>query len=92
VAVRVGSIGRLQVRKVSWHTIGEIWVDVPSITVKGTTATVKSCMDNTSADVSQKGTLVEMPEPYLSAVAKLHQVAGTGWTVNTVDFVKQQCR
>ncbi|NEA31538.1 hypothetical protein [Streptomyces sp. SID13031] len=74
------------------HAIGEIWVDISSIAVKGSTATLKSCMDNTSLDADAAGKPVEDLVPYLSATGTLQKAGGTVWVVSNISFVEQRCK
>lgn len=90
IAVVKGYVTELQGRK--QHTIGEVWVDVSSVAVKGATATVKSCMDNTSIDVDKAGKPVQTLDPYYTATATLQKAGGEIWLVDNVAFVKQRCR
>jgi hypothetical protein len=85
-----GRVAELQAKK--WHTIGELWVDVPAITVKGTAATVRSCLDNTTVDVDKAGKPVEIPAPYYTATATLQKAGGKIWVVDKISVAKQRCR
>jgi hypothetical protein len=89
-AVVKGQVTELQSKK--WHTIGELWVDIPAITVKGTTATLRVCMDNTTIDVDKAGKPVEPPVPYYAATATLKKAGGQIWVVDNVAVVQQRCR
>jgi len=90
LAVVKGRVAELQGKK--WHTVGELWVDVPTVTVSGTTASLRSCMDNTTIDVDKAGKAVELPTPYLSATATLQKAGGKIWVVSNVVFTEQRCR
>lgn len=81
-----------QLQQKQHHTIGEIWVDVPTITVKGATATLKSCLDNTTIDVNEAGKAVEAPIPYYIVTGTLEKVGGTVWVAKNVAFAEQRCR
>lgn len=74
------------------HTIGELWVDIPAVTVKGATATVQSCMDNTTVDVDKAGKPVEMPSPYYIATGTLQKAGGQVWVVENLVVQRQRCR
>jgi hypothetical protein len=74
------------------HTIGEVWVDIPTVTVKGATASLRSCLDNTTIDVNEAGKPVEEPKPYYIVTATLKKAGGTVWVVNNVSFDEKQCR
>lgn len=74
------------------HTIGEVWVDVPAITLKGSTASLRSCLDNTTIDVNEAGKPVEPPTPYYVVTATLRKAGGTVWLVDSVKFDDKRCR
>jgi hypothetical protein len=90
LAVVKGQVAELQAKK--WHTVGEVWVDLPAITVSGTTASVRSCMDNTTIDVDKAGKAVQLPVPYYTATATLQKAGGKIWVVDNVVFAEQRCR
>ena len=89
-AVVKGQVAELQGKK--WRTIGELWVDIPTITVKGTSASLRACMDNTTIDVDKAGKPVEQPVPYYTATATLKKAGGEIWVVDTVAVAQQRCR
>ncbi|WP_410789872.1 hypothetical protein [Kribbella sp. C-35] len=89
VTAVTGQVALLQQRK--HHTIGEVWVDIPTITVTGSTATLRSCVDNTTIDVDRSGKWVEMPTPYLTATATLAK-AGATWRLTKIKFADARCR
>jgi hypothetical protein len=74
------------------HTIGELYVDIPGVAVKGSTATMRSCMDNTTIDVDQAGKPVESPVPYFTVDSTFEKAGGTVWVVKTVRFAELRCR
>lgn len=84
-----GRVAKFRAERI--HTIGEVWVDLPTITVKGTTASLRSCMDNTTIDVNHKGTAVELPVPYYVATATLNQSADKTWRVATSSIKNLRC-
>ncbi|NIK62279.1 hypothetical protein [Kribbella shirazensis] len=84
-----GQVALLQQRK--HHTIGEVWVDIPAIAVTGSTATLRSCLDNTTIDVDRSGKWAEVPTPYLTATATLAKSAGA-WRLTKVTFTDARCR
>jgi hypothetical protein len=90
LAVVKGQVAELQAKK--WHTVGEVWVDLPAITVNGTTASVRSCMDNTTIDVDKAGKPVQLLVPYYTATATLQKAGGEIWVVDNVVFAEQRCR
>jgi hypothetical protein len=85
-----GRVAELQAKK--WHTIGELWVDIPAITVNGTTAVLRSCMDNTTVDVDKSGKWVEQLVPYYTATATLQKAGGKVWVVDKISIAEQRCR
>jgi hypothetical protein len=89
-AIVKGQVAELQGKK--WHTIGELWVDIPAITVKGSAATLRACMDNTTIDVDKSGKPVEEPVPYFTASATLKKAGGEIWVVDNVAVVRERCR
>jgi hypothetical protein len=106
VSVDVNALGRVasgkaltvvgaqvnQLRSRKQHTIGEVWADIPSIAVKGSTATFRACLDNTTIDVDQAGKAVQNPVPFYTVTGSLQKSGGTIWVVNAVSFVEQRCR
>ncbi|WP_405055899.1 hypothetical protein OG474_24525 [Kribbella sp. NBC_01505] len=81
-----------QLRSNKQHTIGELYVNIPGVQVKGTTATMRSCMDNTTIDVDVKGKAAENPVPYFSVDSTFEKAGGTIWVVKTVRFTQVQCK
>jgi hypothetical protein len=81
-----------QLRSKKHHTIGELYVGIPGVVVKGSTATMRSCMDNTTIDVDQSGKPVETPVPYFTVNSTFEKAGGTVWVVKTVRFVELRCR
>jgi glucose/arabinose dehydrogenase len=74
------------------HTIGEVWVDIPTITLKGKTASLRSCLDNTTIDVDEAGKPVEPLTPYFVVTATLQKAGGTVWLVDSVRFDDKRCQ
>lgn len=74
------------------HVVGNVVVNVSGVEVEGTTATVDTCMQNSSVDVDAAGRVVEKKAPaaYLGRVDAL-QVSSDTWVVAdvAVDFVEE---
>jgi hypothetical protein len=74
------------------HVVGSIVVNVNGVEVEGTTATIDTCMQNSSVDVDGSGQVVEKKAPaaYLGRVDAL-QVSSDTWVIAdiTVDFAKE---
>ncbi|RYU12753.1 hypothetical protein [Nocardioides iriomotensis] len=74
------------------HVVGSIVVNVNRVEVEGTTATIDTCMQNSSVDVDGSGQVVEKKAPaaYLGRVDAL-QVSSDTWVIAdiTVDFAEQ---
>jgi hypothetical protein len=73
------------------HVVGSIVVNVSGVEVEGTTATIDTCMQNSSVDVDGSGQVVEKKAPaaYLGRVDAL-QVSSDTWVIAdiTVDFAE----
>ena len=74
------------------HVVGSIVVNVNGVEVEGTTATIDTCMQNSSVDVDGSGQVVEKKAPaaYLGRVDAL-QVSSDTWVIAdiTVDFAEE---
>jgi hypothetical protein len=74
------------------HVVGSIVVNVSGVEVEGTTATIDTCMQNSSVDVDEAGQVVEKKAPaaYLGRVDAL-QVSSDTWVIAdvTVDFAEE---
>ena len=72
------------------HTIGEVWIDISPVVVSGQTATVTSCMDNTTVDVDAKGKPTDVPKPFYNITSTLQQAGGKVWVVSAITFGGQK--
>jgi hypothetical protein len=74
------------------HVVGSLVVNVSGVEVEGTTATMDTCMQNSSVDVDASGRVVEKnaPAAYLGRVDAL-QVTTDTWVIAdvAVDFAKE---
>ncbi|WP_406048033.1 hypothetical protein [Kribbella sp. NBC_00889] len=68
------------------HTVGEVWVDVPKVTARGSAATLTSCMVNTTVDVDAKGKPLSAPKPFYNITSTLELGGGKIWLVKTITF------
>jgi hypothetical protein len=72
------------------HTVGEVWIDIAPVVVSGKTATVTSCMDNTTVDVDAKGRPTDVPKPFYNITSTLQQAGGQVWVVSAITFAGQK--
>ncbi|MFG1627268.1 hypothetical protein [Kribbella sp. NPDC049227] len=68
------------------HTVGEVWVDIPKVTARGSAATLTSCMVNTTVDVDAKGKPLSAPKPFYNITSTLELGGGKVWLVKTIKF------
>jgi hypothetical protein len=68
------------------HSVGEVWVDIAKVAVVGNTATVTSCMDNTTVDVDSTGKPSGVPKPFYNIKSTVQFVGGKVWLVSTITF------
>ena len=76
----VAYIGYLSQNKL--HVEGDLRIGVESVALKGSTATVKSCFNDLSANTDASGKPVEKPARFLQWSGTLTQVEGE-WRVST---------
>ncbi len=76
----VGYIGYLSKSKL--HVEGDLRIGVESVALKGTTATVKSCFNDLSANTNASGKPVEKPAMFLQWRGTLTKTQGE-WRVST---------
>ena len=69
------------------HTVGEVWLDVGTVRIRGAEATITSCMRNASADADEHDRVVERDLPPAYDV-RATAVRGprTRWLIDTIRF------
>ncbi len=72
------------------HTVGEVWIDISPVVISGQTATVTSCMANTTVDVDAKGKPTGVPQPFYNITSTLQQAGGKVWVVSAITFGGQK--
>ncbi|WP_405055897.1 hypothetical protein OG474_24515 [Kribbella sp. NBC_01505] len=79
-----GDVAGLKNRK--QHSVGEVWIDISKIAISGSTATVTSCMDNTTVDVDAKGKPTSAPKPFYNIKSTVQLAGGKVWLVSAITF------
>ena len=74
-----------ELRSRGHHTVGTLSVSVSGITVKGDTATLRSCLDNRTIDVDRRLRPVEPPTPRYAMKGTATREGDT-WRVSKVAF------
>ena len=69
------------------HTVGDVWVDVGAVGIRGAEATITSCVRNASADADEHGRVVERDLPSAYDV-RATAVRGTDstWLISRIRF------
>jgi hypothetical protein len=69
------------------HTVGEVWVDVGTVRIRGGRATLTSCLRNASADADEHDRVVErdVPSAYDVRATAVHGAHGP-WLIDTIRF------
>jgi hypothetical protein len=84
-------VGRL--KRQGHHTVGDVWVDVSRVEVRGSRASISSCMTNATADVDVHDRVVERDISPAYVVTATAVRGGPRWLIDTIRFDgRSSCR